>query len=221
MKQSSLDAIRAALTALLGDLKSTPIPMAGHWEYKRTANGWSGAVVPKPDTSSLFPVGDRRLGRLAAEVDPVFAADYPDYRKRVGTPMSSGQLDSRMILMRLAYESLRRFGTYLIDASQIEQLLSELAAFFDRTTVRLRILAPALNLYGPPDLPPIAFPAGVIMRPLTDQEATAFYGGNPLFQTVGWAPRFSDFVFVLEIEIPKVIGDFGDTPSDPIVAPAQ
>jgi hypothetical protein len=221
MKQSSLDAIRVALTAFLGQLKSTPIPMAGHWEYTRTPMGWSGAVVPKPDTFSLFPVGDDRLNRLAAEVDPVFAGDYPDYRKRVGTAMSSGQLDARMILMRLAYESLRRFGMYSIDAVQIEQLLGELATFIDRTTVRLRIFAPALNLYGPPDLPPIAFPGGVIMRPLTDQEATAFYGGNPLFQTAAVMLRFSDFVFVLDIEIPKVIGDFGEAPSDPIVAPAQ
>ena len=120
--------------------------------------------------------------------------------------MSAGVIQPRMIVGHLAHEALKRYGTFDLTDEQISALLDEAGAFFDRPTIRLRLLSPVLNVHGPREIPPISFPEGVTMRPITDEEFTDFYGGNPIFGGARNHFYFPDFVFVRDIEIPKVIG---------------
>lgn len=128
--------------------------------------------------------------------------------KLIGLPgVGGGILQPRMILGTLAQESLKRFGGWSLNEEEIESLLDDTAHFFDRSTVRIRLFAPVLNLHGPTDLPPVAFGGGVLLRPITDQEATQFYGGNSMFHPGAHSLFFPDFVFVREIEVQKVFFD--------------
>jgi hypothetical protein len=56
------------------------------------------------------------------------------------------------------------------------------------------------------EVPPITFPGGVVLRPITDDECTRFYGGNPILRRSSTQLGFPFFVFVKEIETPKVVG---------------
>ncbi|QIG95503.1 hypothetical protein [Bradyrhizobium sp. 6(2017)] len=216
MKETSREAIREGRAALLIELQKHHLPR----EYRRGPNGgWQGAVVPKPSTLSLFSGHDGLTGRLAEKLGAVLAVDYPDYLKVVGTSIGAGSLDPRTVLTGLAYEALQRCGTFSITDDQMDELLTDVAGFFDRSTVQLRLYAPALNLHGPRDVPPIAFPGGVILRPITDEEFTLFYGGNPIFRGHGRLLNFPDFVFVREIEVPKVIGSYDGVTEDQIWKP--
>lgn len=59
------------------------------------------------------------------------------------------------------------------------------------------------------------------MRPLTDEEFTLIYGGNPIFRGSNRLLNFPDFVFVREIEVPKVIGSQPSMSDDPVWKPTQ
>ena len=83
----------------------------------------------------------------------------------------------------------------------------------------MRLFAPVLNVYGPREVPPMSFPDGIIMRPITDEEFTLFYGGNPVFGT-NRLFAFPDFVFVRELEARKVIFD-GTKPGEPFYKSTQ
>lgn len=222
MKQTSRDALRVGLGALLDELARHPIPQEQHWEYHRVpAGGWQGALVGKPSAFALFVKAEDLLGRLAAQLGPVLSADYPDHVSAVGTHMGFGALDARMILTQLAYEVLTRFGAFSACEEQIEELLDEAAGFFDRPNIRLRLSAPVLNMHGPREVREIQFPGGVVLRPITDDEFTRFYGGNPFFQGQSRLPHFPDFIFVREIEVEKVIGRQVELGDDPIWKPMQ
>jgi hypothetical protein len=222
MKETSRNAIREGLAALLAELQKTPVPQEGHWEYRRDPSGsWQGTVVPKPGTFALFPVHDDLTDQLAAKLGIVLAVDYPDHLKVVGTSMGAGVLDPRTILTGLAYESLKRYGTFSMTNDQMEELLVDVAGFFDRTTVRLRLYAPALNLHGSRAVPSIAFSGNVTLRPIADEEFTLIYGGNSIFPGHGRLLNFPDFVFVREIEVPKVIGSYDGMAGDLIWKPTQ
>jgi hypothetical protein len=56
---------------------------------------------------------------------------------------------------------------------------------------------------------------------MTDEEFTQFYGGNPIFQTGKMPVGFPEFVFVKEVEIPKVIGSYERMKGDSIVKTFQ
>lgn len=176
--------------------------------YERGPTGnWQGAFVPRPGTYSLLMPHEPLIDQLSSELSAALTAEYPDYMtKLIGLPGSGGGvLQPRMILATLAHESLRQFGTFTINEEQIDKLLGETANFFDRSNIRIQLLAPVLNVHGSRDVPRITFPGGVTMRPITDEEFTLFYGGNPVFNTSGRLFVFPDFVFVRELEVPKVV----------------
>ena len=210
MKEHSANAIRAALKALLAELGKIPkLPQEGHWEYHRTADsGWSGKLVPKLSFMGLDVTHGRVFDKLGEELEPALAKDYPDYLKAVGTETVTAVLQPATILVQLALEAEKRFGTFAVADAEIDALLAEVSAFFDRETVSLRLYAPALNLFGPADTPPVAFPEGVRLRPITDDECTRFYGGNPIFRmrSTNMQLGFPFFVFVKELRTEKVIG---------------
>ena len=108
MKQTSLDAIRAALSTLLAELQKIDIPQEGHWVYERRPDlGWQGSFVARPGTFSLLQPHERLVGRLSADLSPILTADYPDYMtKPVGLQGSGGGiLQPHMILAVLAHEN--------------------------------------------------------------------------------------------------------------------
>src|ERR1700739_1793523 len=216
MKENSSNAIRTALKIYLSELQKIPeIPEEGHWEYHRSApSGWAGTFVPKPSFISVL--SGRSSDKLAAPIEIAIKDDYPEYSQLVGTALSTGVLQSVTILHRLAFEAYERFGTFVLTDDKFGSLMRVFATFFDRKMVRIRLYAPALNLHGPQETPPIMFPGGITLRPITDEECTHFYGGNPIFQIRKMPIGFPDFVFVKEIEIPKVFGE-QEFKEDPIV----
>jgi len=217
MKKTSLNAIRIALKAGLAELQKTgKLPDEGHWEYHRGANGdWQGAFVPRPSFMGLVLVHE--LSKLAAGIRRALEQDYPEYLKAVGTPLGGGGLQPVMVLQQLAREAYTRFGTFGVSDDQIEELLIDVPGLFDRKTMRLRLYAPVLNLCGPRETPSITFADEITLRPITDEECTSFYGGNPIFQELQRRPiSFPEFVFVKEIEVPKIVGSFDDMKEDPI-----
>jgi hypothetical protein len=58
------------------------------------------------------------------------------------------------------------------------------------------------------------------MRPITDEEFTFLYGGNPVFRGGGNLLLFPDFVFVRDIEVPKILGDLRPS-GEPFWKPTQ
>ncbi|MBR1279542.1 HEPN domain-containing protein [Bradyrhizobium sp. AUGA SZCCT0283] len=218
MKQPIREAIRKALGALFAELQQTPVPQEGHWVYQRNqTGGWQGSFVERPGTYSLITPHEKLIEQLSNEFSPLLRADYPEYMtKLVGLPgAGGGKFQPRMILGALAHESLKRFGGWNLSTEQMDNLLDETASFFDRPTVRVRLLAPVLNVHGSTEVPTVAFGGGVIMRPITDEEVTRFYGGNPIFQSSGRMFAFPDFVFVHELEVPEVFW----TPFTPVQEP--
>lgn len=222
MEQKSVDAIRTAIRSLLAALAETPIPQEGEWVYQRNAAGnWQGSFVARPGSYSLLAPHQALVDRLSAELGPVLTTEYPDHMRMIGFGMSSGIIQPHMIIGRLAHEALQRFGTFSITDAQLDQLLTEAAGFFDRPNICLRLMAPVLNVHGSREVPPIAFPGGIVMRPLTDEEFTDLYGGNPVFRGTRSLLNFPDFVFVREIEIPKMIGERPGAAADALWKPTQ
>ncbi len=222
MKENSLNAIRTAFKAELRELQQIPeLPEEGHWEYSRNAaGGWGGKFVPQPSFMNLHRVR-RRNDEAATGIEEALKKDFPEYLQLVGTPLSRGVLQPASILHRLASEAYKRFGTFLLTDEQIEPILADVSNFFDRKMVRLRLYAPALNLHGPRETPPIMFPGDIILKPMTDEECTRFYGGNPVFQVRQMPVGFADFVFVKELEIPKLFGSHDEVQEDTIIKPFQ
>jgi hypothetical protein len=224
MKQTSLDAIRTAFRSLLTELVDTPIPQEAQWVYQRGADGnWQGSFIQRPGGYSLLMPHEGLVDRLSEELSRVLIVDYPDHtNKLIGLPGSAmGILQPRMILAGLARESFKRHGTFAITDAQMDQLLEETARFFDRPNIRIRLSAPVLNVHGLRAVPPITFPVGITMRAITDDELTSFYGGNPIFHGDSRLLAFPDFVFVREIEVPKIIGDRSQLSGNPFWNPTQ
>ena len=221
MKQATANAIRNCIKAFLAELQRVPsLPEEGHWEYHReSAGNWGGRLVPKPN---LMRVVDRQLlQKLVPDIESALKQDYPESLQLFGPPGSSAPLQPAMILQQLARAAHERFGTFALNDEQINAILLDVSTFFDRRTVRLRLHAPALNLHGPLETPQITLPGGIILRPITDEECTKFYGGNPIFHLRQMPTGFPDFVFVKEIEIPKIFGQGDGIKDDPIFGPFQ
>jgi hypothetical protein len=223
MKQTSLDAIRTALNTLLVELQKTPVPQEGHWVYQRNPAGhWQGAFVPRPGGYNLLTPHENLIDRLSNELSPVLNTDYPDHMAWIGLPgAAAGVVQPRMIVGGLAHECLKRHGSFAISDQQLDELLRDAAGFFDQPNIRIRLSAPVLNVHGPRNVPPITFPGGVVMRAITDEEATLFYGGNPIYGSAGRMLAFPDFLFVQEIEVQKVIGKGAELGGDPFWKPTQ
>src|SRR5260221_5444234 len=208
MKESSLDAIRTAFKAELTRLQEIQkLPEEWHWEYRRdTGSTWNGQLVSKISFMDLLTRRD--VDTSVSGIEVALQQDYPEYLQLVGTSISAGGLQAVGIPLRLASEAHKRFGTFALTSDQIQAILTDVSSFFDRSTVGLRLYAPALNLHGPRETPSMAFPGGIILQPMTDEECTQFYGGNPIFQTGKMPVGFPEFVLVKQIQIAKVIGSY-------------
>ena len=146
---------------------------------------------------------------LASGIETAFVQDYPEHLRLSGTAFALGPLRSSEVLRHLAFDTYRRFGTFAPTDEQIESLLANVSEFFDRKSFLVQLYSFALNLFGPRSTPRIVFPGRIVLRPTTDEECTKFYGGDPIFG-MQRPISFPDFVFVKEIEVPKVIGTYPD-----------
>jgi len=198
-----------------------PLPEEDYWEYCRNETVWTGELNPRPSFSAVARMS--WFDPLAAQIEGSLKADYPQHMLCVGTHIGGrGPLQASLILSTLIFETYRRFGSINPTDEQIEQLLADVSLFFDKKVVCVRLYAPALNLHGPSSMRPISFPGGFVLRPILESEATQFFGGNPTFSVrkIPWM-GIPDFLFVKEIEIPKIIGDFTGTLDDSILRQAR
>lgn len=221
MKENSLSVIRLSVKAALGWFQNSfQLPEEGHWEYKRNSTGsWNGTLVPKPNYMAIFghtPL----LEELEDKIEKALREDYPEYLKAVGTPFGVGVLQPGMVLRGIIVELYKRWGTFLVTDSQIEDVLKEVSDFFDTKKVAFTFYAPVINLHGARDIEPIAFFDEITLRPVTDEEVTRFYGGNTIFRVGNMPVSFPDFVFIKKIEVPKIVGSF-DIEEDQIIASYQ
>jgi hypothetical protein len=205
MKQDSLNALRAALTAALSELQNTPeIPEQAGWKFQRTEAGWSGAVVSKPDVTRMM-LDHPALQAMSAPIEDALRDDYPEYLQLLATPFSAVALRGIDVLTHLVNAAYNRFETFALTEAQIAEIITEAGAFLDRRTLRFRFYAPVLHVRGARDLPPLIFPDDITFRPITDDEFSRVYGGNAMI--FGRSPPLGpwpEFVFVKELEIPKI-----------------
>jgi len=210
MKEKSLNAIRDAAVATFSELQGVvTFSEEPYWEYKRGAAGeWQGMATSRPNIRDISR--HRELfDTYGGNIEGSLKEDYPEHLKGIGTSMSWGVLPPASILSQLAYSAYERFHSFELTKQQLDELLADVAKFFDRDTVRLKICSPALNISGPVNVPPVIFPNGVTLRPISDEELNDLYGGENLFQfNVRSAPfTFPEFLFIKEIEVPKIIGN--------------
>lgn len=204
MKQDSLNALRAALTAALSELQNTPeIPQRAGWDFQRTEAGWSGAVVSKPDVTRLM-LDHPALRAMFAPIEDALRDDYPEYLQFLATPFGGGPLRGIDVLTHLVNAAYSRFETFALTEAQIAEIIAEAGAFLDRRTLRFRFYAPVLYVRGARDLPPLTFPDDITFRPITDDEFSRVYGGSVMFGRSPPLGPWPEFVFVKELEIPKI-----------------
>lgn len=222
MKQTSIDALKTAFVQMSAELVSHPLGTEDFWQHHRGPSGWQGKVIQRPSWRTIHLTNREAHDRICETLGSVLGADYPDHMRRFGTASSNGVLQPHMILGSLVTAGYERFGSFVLDDAQIDALTAEAVAFFDKPTASLRLLAPVLNMRGPPNVPPVSFPGDYVLRPITDEEFTAIYGGSPLFQYRGFPLRAPEFVFVHDLEIAKVVGgSFEERLADPISKSAE
>lgn len=209
MKENSLGVIRLSVQiALKGFQSSFQLPEEGHWEYKRNSTGsWNGALVPKPSYMAIFG-RTSFLDELESKIEKALGQDYPEYLKAIGTPFGVGVLQPGMVLRGIIVELHKRFGTFLVTEGQIEDILKDVSDFFDNEKVAFTFYAPVINLHGTREIEPIEFFDEIILRPITDEEVTRFYGGSTIFRVGNMPVSFPNFVFTKKIEVPKIVGSF-------------
>jgi len=214
MKQTTVDIIRNGLAELLAEFEHNPPSMEGHWVRSRRADGaWQGSVLERPSIASLFLTHRQLVERLTKSIGDVLVADYPDHVRRVGIANTTGVLQPHMVLFGLTTEAFKRFGSWSLNDDQINSLAVEAGAFFTKTHVSLRLLSPAINVAGSARMP-ISFPGGVVLRPITDEEATEIYGGSPWAFAPLQSLHWPNFVFSKEIRVALVVGgSFDDAPA--------
>ncbi len=206
MKKNSFEAIRDAFKSALTIMERFQgLPGEQRWEFHRQSDGmWAGSLVLRASVTQLHPV--HGFDKLASEIELALKQDYPEYLQLAGTALWAGALQPLTIPYRLVSEAHERYGTFRLTDEQINQLMVDVSSFFDRNVVSLRLCAPTLNLNGPQNTPQMIFPGSIILRPITDEECTRFYGGNPTYR-VGQIPvGIPEFVFAKDVELPKIIG---------------
>jgi hypothetical protein len=206
MKQDNLKALRAALNAVLSELRNTTeLPQQDQWEFQRAEAGWRGVVVSKPDVGRMI-LAHPAPGSIFASIKDAIRDEYPEYLQGFGTPFGFGPLREIDLLNQLVSAVYNRFETFAPTEAQIAELIAETGAFLDRKTLRLRFYAPVLNVCGARDLPAVTFPDDITFRPITDDEFSRIYGGITAFATPPTIGTWPEFVFVKELEIPKIFG---------------
>jgi len=210
MNKNSRDVVRNALETALATLRTLLIEeKEPHWIYQRDASGgWQGRQTLKTSLLGLFYSRNLPFDSWTQGIEDALRRDHPEHMI-AGTKMSAGQLQPVMLLNQLLAALWEKHETFNVTKEQIEAVLQALSDFIDRSTIPFRFYAPALNLDGARDTPPISFPSGITLRPITDEECTRFYGGNADSQFMRSRPLcFPSFTFLADIEVQKIVGSY-------------
>lgn len=208
----SIDQLRIAVTPLLAALASLKeLPGEGHWAFKRDG---SGSVETKLSWMSLIQRHQKTVDKLEPAIKQWVSTYYPNHSERVGTiAMGFGPIQPHAVLWTIATEIYNRYGHFQFEPEQLDAVLAELIKFFESDCYQINVFAVALNLQGTDDLPPIPFPGGLTLRPITNAELTRFYGGNSFFNHHSMPTVTPQFVFVSELSLPKEFEPSGGSPS--------
>lgn len=202
MTNQKVDELRAAVAPLLHTLAANKqLPGEDHWVYERDGNG---RVETKLSWMALIEQHAKEAAALEPKVVQWLSTYYPNHQGMVGTSMGFGQLQPHAVLWTIATEVYNRHKKFDIDADQLDSLLVEVDQFFREDSYHLNIFAVAYNIHGDANIPPTPFPGGFTLRPITAEELTRFYGGNPIFHLHQRPAVLPQFVFVKEINLPEL-----------------
>jgi hypothetical protein len=110
------------------------------------------------------------------------------------------------LLDALVREIWARYSTLDLDEAAFDEVIAEFERFIDTDQVRLRYLAPIVNLHVAPGISEIELCPTVSIRRLTSAEMTALYGyerDGAMFTRAPISLSAPQFAFVGEFEEPK------------------
>jgi hypothetical protein len=179
--------------------------------YRRTGDqSWEGKYEDRPSLSHLFVASWEILNQHGLEFVQSLKAVYPEYGNLVGFPGFAMNIahDPSFILRGALVELWQRYGTFQCSEDAVNTLVDEFEEFIELPTIRIRYIAQLLNYRM--DAQQITFPAGMIIRQLSEEELSEIEGGpmQPFRQQWSFGVwGIHDYVLEGEHEAPKIIGD--------------
>jgi hypothetical protein len=120
----------------------------------------------------------RSIAEASAPFISLFRERHPDHNGMVGSERF-GQLnlghDDTYLTRSALGELWERHRTFDVPAEAVDTLADELEDFIDRPAIRLQFQALLLNFRMSGDR--LELPAELVVRRLTEEEVTGFYGG--------------------------------------------
>jgi hypothetical protein len=175
---------------------------------KLDGSQWRGEFQTRPNMVKVLDATDEQIEQASAEFCDSFASHHPDYAGMVGfRGTSHNWAKNHSHIVRSALTSLwRQHKTFELTDEQVDAIVQEFADFVDNPTVRLRFQAQLLNFKMPADS--VAFPSGLSLRRLSEDEVSRFHGGS--IETLGFVrPQTSgihEFVIEGELDEQKILG---------------
>jgi len=169
---------------------------------------WHGEFQPRADMVKVFREARKQIKEASAAFCDSFPVRHPEYAGMVGFRGSQQNwANNHSHIVRSALWSLwRQHKTFDLSHAQVDAIVQEFADFVDNPTVRLRFQAQLVNFKMPAES--LAFPGGLLIRRLSEEEVSTFHGGP--IATLGFVrPRFSgpyEFVVEGELDEPKMLG---------------
>ena len=153
---------------------------------------------------------------LVLRLEQVMSRHHPEHLGLVGTASALLRLDAEYLLRSLVHEIWARHATLNISGDAIDSLVSDFEGFVDATQIRVRYLAPIVNLRVEPVVEEIPLSSSVKIKRLTDADVTELYGGRA--DAFGFLHRpersgFPEYAFVGAFDEPKRFESDGEASS--------
>jgi len=205
--------LKAILPAALQHAATLPPDEVPFLVWTRKGSGWYGSHELHP----VLPIaGPLSLEELARPLEQVMSRHHPEHLGLVGTAHAGLRLDAEYLLRNLVYEVWDRHATLDVSGDVIDSLSSDFESFIDATQIRIRYLAPIVNLRVEPVVAEIPLSSFVTIKQLTDADVSELYGGRA--DALGHLHRpeqsgFPEYAFVGVFDEPKRFGFDGVWPS--------
>jgi hypothetical protein len=129
---------------------------------------------------------------LAQEFEQIMKVHYPEHLGHVGTEsLAGGYLGGGALLDTMVRGIWKRHGTLGVAEEAVESLISEFGAFLDSPSIRVRYMAPIINLHIRPRINHIDLPGDLAIHELTDGEVTALVSEDPSLLHWYKVPRYA------------------------------
>jgi hypothetical protein len=191
--------------------------------YNRTGDqSWEGKFEDRPSLSHLFVASWEDLNQHGLDFVQSLKAVYPEYGNLVGFPGFAMNIlsDPSFILRSALGELWQRYGTFQCSEDAVDALVNEFEEFIDRPTIGIRYVAQLFNYRM--DAEQIDFPAGMIIRRLSEEELSEIEGGpmQPFRQQWSFGIwGIQDYALEGEHEALKIFGsqEIGDSTTHELV----